>query len=210
MKSTANKCLISSLVLCFALTSIVIPMAGCGKVQQTLKTVLAKAPTVKSMIKTGFDVVNLVDPQALDNNLRATVNAVIPEVISDVTLLTDSIGIYVNDIAALPPGVLSKAQGLYQTIDANMARFVAAFHVGSNGAKEAQLLLDTLDTFLSELASTLPAAAAATVAISAQSMIKTQSALAGKKVTIVSLKTFAKNFNKASAANFPQIQVQVP
>ncbi len=94
-------------------------------------------------------------------------------------------------------------------IDGNLAQLEAAFGVKSVKAKaEAAAIVDATDVFLSELASLLPAGAVASTPGAAT--IRTQAAIVGKKVKIQSATQFAKNFNKASAANFPQIQVAVP
>lgn len=209
MKSTANKCLISSLVLCFALTSIVVPMAGCGKVQQTLKTVLAKAPVVIAIVNTGLDLYNIIDPTGADPALKSTIDNAAQAAVGNINLLVQIISQVQADVASSPPGVLNQAHSLYLAIDANMAQLQGAFHLKSPKAQaESAAIVDAVDIFLSELASLLPAGSVAPTPGAATP--QTQAAIVGKKVKIVSAQTFAKNFNKSSASNFPQIQVQVP
>jgi hypothetical protein len=193
--------------------SIVVPMAGCGKVQQSLKTVLAKAPSVFAMVKTAIDLYNVVDPTGADVNLKAKVTDLAQKITGDLGTLNDIISAVQANIASATPGTMAQANALYAAIDANLAQLEAAFALKTDKAKnEAAVIVDFVDVFLSELASFLPAPAAATVSagISTQATVKTKAALTGAKVKIVSPKQFAKNFNKASAANFPEIQVAVP
>jgi len=209
VKSTANKCLISSLVLCFALTSIVIPIAGCGKVQQTLKTVLAKAPTVIAIVNTGLDLYNIIDPTGADPGLKNTIDSAAQSAVGNINLLVQIISQYQADVTSAPPGVLNQAHSLYLAIDANLAQLQSAFHLKSAKAQaESAAIVDAVDLFLSELASLLPAGSVTTTPGAATP--QTQAVIVGKKVKIQSPQQFAKNFNKASAANFPQIQVAVP
>jgi ElaB/YqjD/DUF883 family membrane-anchored ribosome-binding protein len=193
--------------------SIVVPMAGCGKVQQSLKTVLAKAPTVIAIVNTAIDLYKVVDPTGADPTLKATVDNLAQKITDDLRALNNIIATFQADIASAPPGALAQANALYGAIDANLAQLKSAFGLKSDRAKnEVAAIVDFADVFLSELASFLPAPAAATVSagISGQATVKTKAALTGAKVKIVSPKQFAKNFNKASAANFPEIQVAVP
>lgn len=212
-KSFANKCLIHSLITFMVVFSVVMPMAGCGKVQQTLKTVLAKAPTVIAIVNTAIDLYKVVDPTGADPNLKANVDNLAQKITDDVRTLNNLIATYQADIGSAPGGVLAQANALYGSIDANLAQLASAFGLKSDKAKnEVAAIVDFADVFLSELASFLPGPAATTVSagVSAQATVKTKAALTGVKVKIVSAKQFAQNFNKASASNFPQIQVQVP
>lgn len=212
-KSFANKCLIHSLITFMVVFSIVLPMAGCAKVQQTLKTVLAKAPTIIAIVNTGLDLYNIIDPTGADPALKSTIDNAAQAAVGNINLLVQIISQVQADVASAPPGVLAQANSLYAAIDANLAQLEGAFGLKSTKAKaEAAAIVDAADVFLSELASFLPAPAAAQMSagISAQATVKTKAALTGVKVKIVSAKTFAQNFNKASASNFPQIQVQVP
>lgn len=206
----------SMLALVMCAVMIVAPI-GCAKVQQTLKTVLAKAPTVIAIVNTGLDLYNIIDPTGADPGLKATIDSIAQGAVSDINLLVQTLAQYQADVASAPPGALAAAHQLYLSIDSRMAQFTAAFHLKSARAQaEAAAIVDATDIFLSELASLLPASAAAAVApaagqaVASGALIKTQAALTGSKVKIISPKTFASNFNKASKANFPQIQVATP
>lgn len=204
----------SMLAILMCAVMIVAPI-GCAKVQQDLKTVLAKAPTVIAIINTGLDLYNIIDPTGADPALKSTIAGIAQQTVGDLNLLVQTIAQYQADVASAPPGALSQAHQLYLSIDANLAQFTAAFHLKSVRAQaEAAAIVDATDIFLSELASLLPAgsvaAPAAGQAVASGALVKTASALTGSKVKIVAPKTFASNFNKASAVNFPQIQVAVP
>lgn len=204
----------SMLAILMCAVMIVAPI-GCAKVQQDLKTVLAKAPTVIAIINTGLDLYNIIDPTGADPALKATIAGIAQQTVGDLNLLVQTLAQYQADVASAPPGALAAAHQLYLAIDANLAQFTAAFHLKSAKAQaEAAAIVDAVDIFLSELASLLPAgsvaAPAAGQAVASGALVKTASALVGAKVKIVAPKTFASNFNKASAANFPQIQVAVP
>ncbi len=203
----ADKCLIHSLVVFMAVFSVIVPMAGCAKVLQTLQTVLAKAPSVIAIVDTAIDLVNVIDPTAVDPNLKATVKGIADEAVKDVNDLVQLITTYQNDLASAPPGALQQANALVAAIDSNLASFTAAFHLKSAKAQaQAALITDGVTLFLNELASFLPAS----VATQAGTAISAHAAQAPKKVKIVSAHTFASNFNKSSAKNFPQIQIAVP
>lgn len=210
---SATKSLVYSLCMFMIIASIVMPMTGCGKVAQLLTTVLAKEPSVIAIVNTAIDLYNVVDPTGTDPNLKATVDALAKKITSDVQTLNGLITTYQANLAAAPPGDLATMNALYASIDSNLTQLSAALGVKSAKAKaEVATILDGVDVFLSELASFLPPPAAATVSagVSAQSAVKTKAALTGVKVKIVSAKAFVQNFNKASAVNFPQIQVAVP
>lgn len=204
-KQFANKILVSSFVLCFTLATLT---TGCGKIQHTLQAVLQKAPTVLAIVHTGIDLANIIDPSGVDPAFRGTVDSVYKEVSADITTLVSALQQYQNDIGSADPGTLVKAHELYRVIDAQLASFTAAFHFKSTRAQnEAALIVDSVDAFLSELGSLLPPSPATPAATT---LVKTQAALVGVKVKIVSAHEFAKNFNKSSKENFPQLQVAVP
>lgn len=208
-KSFANKCFIHSLITFMVVFSVVMPMTGCAKVQQTLNTVLAKASTVIAIVNTGLDLYNIIDPTGADPALKTTIDNAAQAAVGNLSLLVQVISQYQADVTSAPPGVLNQAHSLYLAIDANLAQLEGAFGLKSPKAKaEAAAIVDATDIFLSELASLLPAGSVA--ASPAAATIKTQAAIVGKKVKIQSPKAFAQSFNKASAANFPQIQVAVP
>jgi len=204
-KQFANKFLVSSFVLCFAIATLAI---GCSKAQQTLQTVLQKAPIVLAIVHTGLDLANIIDPSGVDPSFRSNVDSIYKEVSADLNTLVSSLQQYQNDIGSADPGTLAKAHELYKIIDGQLTQFTAAFHLKSQKAQnEAALIVDAVDAFLSELGSLLPPAPATPAATT---LIRTQAALVGVKVKIVSAHDFAKNFNKSSKANFPQLQVVVP
>lgn len=195
-------------LLTFSLITQVVFIAGCGKVQQDLQTVLKKAPTVVAIVETGIDLASIVDPNAVDPGFRPLVASISGEIIADLQLLSDGIAQYQTDIASAPPGTIAKAQELYKVIDGKLTQFEQAFHLkGQKAEAEAAAIVDFVDVFLSELGSLLPPAP---VTVVAQATPRTQAALVGVKVTIISARQFARNFNKASAQNFPQIVVAVP
>lgn len=205
-KSLENKCLAVALALFMAIASVA--TVGCGKVQQKLSTVLAKAPTVLAIVHTGIDLANIIDPTAVDPAFKSAVDGVYKEVTADLSALVSSIQQFQNDIGSAPPGTLAKAHELYTIIDGQLAQFTAAFHLKSPRAQnEAALIVDAVDTFLSELGSFLPPAPATPAA---STLVRTQAALVGKPVKIVSAHDFASHFNKASKANFPQLVVAIP
>jgi hypothetical protein len=209
----ANKCLMSSFVLLFTVMSCVMPIAGCGKTQQVLQTVLAKEPSVIALINGALDLVRLIDPKAEDPNLKVTVDAIAKEATDDVSKLLDVIRTYQADLGSTPADKLAQARALYVAIDKNLAALTAAFHLKSDRAQvEVAAIVDFVDLFLAELANFLPPAAAKQVSagVQAQAALKTSGVLSGQKVKIITAHDFAKNFNKASAANFPQIQIAVP
>lgn len=207
----ANKCLIHSLVLFMVTFSIVVPMAGCGKVLQTLNTVLAKAPSVIAIVNTGLDLYNIIDPTGADPTLKAAINTTSQEVIHDLGTLVQLVSQYKADIASAPPGALAQAKEIYTLIDGSLALLTAAFHLKSAKAQaEAALIVDAVDVFLSELMSLIPPAALGPVPALNTLARSATVAVSTAKVKIISAKSFVANFNKASKKNFPQIQVALP
>jgi hypothetical protein len=143
----------------------------------------------------------------------------IPKIVAGVNQLVTTINSVNADIATAPPGTLQTAMGLYQGIDDNLTQWLALFNVGTNGQKGAAVVADFVDVFLGELAGFLPsgtAASAATTNVSAQSavvkrtsLVKTQAALNGKKLKIVSVDAFVSGFNAQMKAVAPiQISAQ--
>jgi len=206
-------------ILIFALVvTPVVMTTGCAKVQQTLQTVLKKAPTVIAIVKTGIDLASVVDPGLIDPSFKPLVSGIAGEVTSDLQLLSDSIAQYQTELASAPPGAIAKARELYTVIDSKLAQFEQAFHLkGQKVEAQAATIVDFVDIFLSELGSLLPPGP---VTVKAQATPRTQAAIVGVPVKIISARAFAQNFNRACAGNFPnpantysshpQLQVAVP
>lgn len=221
IKTLKQKCVpasMSMLVLFMCTVMIVMPvMTGCAKVQQTLATVLAKAPTVIAIVNTAIDLYNIVDPEGGDLNLKAQVAGYANEAVKDIGLLQQVIASYQADIGSAPPSALAQADALVGTITAQLNGLTAVFHVKSAKSQaEAAAIVDAANIFLSELASLLPPPQLVNAPASA-AVLKAQAATVGNasgssppKVKIVSAHDFANNFNKKSKTNFPQIQVVVP
>lgn len=203
-KCFADKCLVSALVLWIVLNSII--TTGCGKATSTLESVLKEAPVAISIVNTGIDLYNVVDPDGADNQLKTTVDAFVAEVSRGLTTLVALIQTYQSDVSPAPAGTLQQADALVASIQGQEAALVAVFHVKSPRAQaEAAAIVDGVQSFLAQLALFLPASAQQHAPVAA-AVLTTRAAVVGE-VKVITARQLAQQFNSASEKNYPQIKV---
>jgi hypothetical protein len=200
----ANKFMVAVMAMFIALHSII--SVGCGKTSNTLQSVLNEAPVVISIVNTGIDLYNVVDPEGADAQLKNTVDAFIAEGTRDVSTLVTLIRAYQANFAEAPTGTLQQADALVAAIQAQEAALVAAFHLKSPRAQsEAAAIVDGIQSFLAQLALFLPSSAEQQ-APAAAAVVRQQSAQVGV-VKVISAQQLAQRFNEASGKNYPEISV---